>query len=584
MQITLHQTHHQVAEFKEILSYLRKVIDQKPTGLHLFCELFMDGYPLQDLCLQKSFITSHQELVEAINSLALNATGDWVFLLGGIDYELSSSGLPIHLRNVMYELRPGKPLRPIYIKRLLPNYDIFDEQKYFTPGQTSGLWECDGKTYGILICEDMWASSFHQVDPCQDLYTHCLEQKISLDGIFNISASPFVIGKKAKRIERAKILSRKFKAPFYYVNRVGGEDEILFDGSSFICDGVKVLAQAESFSAQVISVEEEQLASDYQGEVPENIDNTWEQLFEARIERKTKPCLEPWSDETCSEVLEALKFGVQQYASRCGFNRFSIALSGGIDSSLVLTILKLSLKSGQYLEAIYMPSIYSKTLSYELSRDLCQKLEVPLITLPIKFLHSTTKNLFQTTLREPFEGLTDENVQSRLRGMLLYTRSNQIGSMVINTSNKSELAVGYSTQYGDSVGAISLLGDIFKSQVYRLAEYINQNHGNIIPEGVIERAPTAELREGQVDAQTLPPYDELDPILEGILSYRHNFSDLTQFGFDESSVKKVFNLYRNSEFKRFQFAPIIKISSKSFGFGYRIPISKASSFYTEKIV
>lgn len=134
------------------------------------------------------------------------------------------------------------------------------------------------------------------------------------------------------------------------------------------------------------------------------------------------------------------------------------------------------------------------------------------------------------------------------------------------------------------MGAISLLGDIFKSQVYRLAEYINQNHGNIIPEGVIERAPTAELREGQVDAQTLPPYDELDPILEGILSYRHNFSDLTQFGFDESSVKKVFNLYRNSEFKRFQFAPIIKISSKSFGFGYRIPISKASSFYTEKIV
>ena len=205
--------------------------------------------------------------------------------------------------------------------------------------------------------------------------------------------------------------------------------------------------------------------------------------------------------------------------------------------------------------------------------------KIPMKTLPIKFLHSTAKNLFQQTYEEPFNGLTDENIQSRLRGTLLYTRSNQINSMVVNTSNKSELAVGYSTQYGDSVGAISMLGDLFKSQVYRLAEYINKKFDGIIPEEIITRPPTAELRENQVDTESLPPYDRLDAMLEGVLNYRYTKQDLLDLGFLPEEVEKTLNMYRRNEYKRFQFCPILKVATKSFGFGYRIPMSKKSDFY-----
>lgn len=202
-------------------------------------------------------------------------------------------------------------------------------------------------------------------------------------------------------------------------------------------------------------------------------------------------------------------------------------------------------------------------------------------TLPIKFLHSTAKNLFGQTFQEPFEGLTDENIQSRLRGLLLYTRSNQFGSMVVNTSNKSELAVGYSTQYGDSVGAISLLGDLYKSQVYTLAEYINKAYKGLIPSEIITREPTAELREGQTDSQSLPKYDELDAILECILNYRYTEQDIVDMGFNPQDVEKTIHMYKRNEYKRYQFCPILKISSKSFGFGYRIPLSKDNDFYNK---
>jgi NAD+ synthase (glutamine-hydrolysing) len=200
-------------------------------------------------------------------------------------------------------------------------------------------------------------------------------------------------------------------------------------------------------------------------------------------------------------------------------------------------------------------------------------------SLPIKFLHSTIKMNFQGTFLESFEGLTDENVQSRLRGLLLYTRSNQTGAMVVNTSNKSEIAVGYSTLYGDSVGAISLLGDVYKTEAYRLAEWINYKFGAVIPEGIIQRSPSAELRANQKDQDSLPPYERLDAMLEGILSFRYTHKDLLTQGFSEEEVKKVFELYYKSEYKRRQFCPIIKIKSKSFGFGYRVPLTKNTGFY-----
>src|SRR5690606_38162249 len=267
-------------------------------------------------------------------------------------------------------------------------------------------------------------------------------------------------------------------------------------------------------------------------------------------------------------------FGLREYARKCGFQNYLVAVSGGIDSALVLALAKLALLPGQKLEAIYMPGFFSASESYDYSAQLCENLAIPLRHLPIKFTHSALRNQFMDVFSQELTGLADENIQSRLRGMLLYTRSNQTGAMVINTSNKSEIAVGYSTQYGDSVGAISLLGDLYKSEVYALAHFLNRRHNHVIPSGIIERAPSAELRADQTDLDSLPPYERLDAILEGILSYKMDFKGLVELGHDEKEVSRVIQLLGRSEYKRYQFCPIIKLKSKSFGFGYRIPMSK----------
>ncbi len=465
----------------------------------------------------------------------------------------------------------------IYTKQLLPNYDIFDEMKYFTAGNEPGVVEIQGLTLGLLICEDMWTSNFYQKDAVKQLKEKIDKRKIELDAVINLSASPFSQGKVQKRLNRSKAISNLLEAPFIYVNRVGGEDEILFDGQSLIVDGHDEKLLLKRFIEDQQSWEHSK-ADEYSDGRDALRENTWEELFSARIDPQTNSLRTLTSDE-CEELIEAMCFGVQEYARKSGFNKFTIALSGGMDSALVLTLLRLSLKEGQYLEAIYMPSVHSSTLSYDCCLDLCQSLGVKLKSLPIKFMHSAAKNLFVSTFPEPFEGLTDENVQSRLRGTLLYTRSNQIGSMVVNTSNKSELAVGYSTQYGDSVGAISMLGDLYKSEVFAIARHINETRNGLVPEKIITRPPSAELRPGQEDTQSLPPYERLDAILEGILTYRYSASDLIKLKFPKDEVLKTFDLYRKSEFKRRQFCPIVKLSSKSFGFGYRIPLSKASSFY-----
>ena len=309
---------------------------------------------------------------------------------------------------------------------------------------------------------------------------------------------------------------------------------------------------------------------------------TWEDLFQSRIETKNieLPYLKNWTELQCEDVLKALSFGLQDYATKSKFSKFSVALSGGIDSALVLAIAKFSLKDDQMLEAIYMPSQFSSDLSLKLSTELCKNLEIPLYEQSIEELHKLAKCKMESTFEQQFEGIANENIQSRMRGMLLYARSNQINSMVINTSNKSEIAVGYSTQYGDSVGAISLLGDLYKSEVYQLSKYLNKKFNNIIPEQIITRPPSAELRENQEDSQSLPPYNILDAILDGLLSYRYSYNELIKNGFKKEDVEKVVSLYSRAEYKRAQFCPIIKVSPKSFGFGYRIPMSKNLDFYS----
>jgi NAD+ synthase (glutamine-hydrolysing) len=571
--IILHQTHHTLADFDAIFESTVQVL--KGEGLHLFPELYLTGYPLQDIVLQRPFVDCYQTYLEELNQWAKKQKGNWRALMGGLHYEVETSGVPTKIKNVIYEVAPGVGIKNLYCKRLLPNYDIFDEQKYFTHGTQNAFYEMNGDIFGIQICEDMWPSSFHELDPCELLFQETKEKNLKLAAIINLSASPFEVSKRKKRHERAKNLSLKFGCPFIYVNRVGGEDEILFDGQSFVVAGKEIVFELKSFEPDTKSFN----LADIKGEFLEkpifHPENTWEGLFAPGIDTSKSPAvMKPWSDEECAELLKALTFGFQEYAAKSGFKKFLIALSGGMDSALVLAIVKLGLRPGQDLEAMYMPSMFSSSISTQLSESMCKGLGIQLTYFPIKFLHSAVKNAFTQTFADPFQGLTDENVQSRLRGTLLYTRSNQTGAMVINTSNKSELAVGYSTQYGDSVGAISLLGDLYKTEVYRLGEYINKKFNNPIPLGVFQRGPSAELRENQLDQDSLPPYERLDPMLEGILSFRLGKKELLGLGFREEEITKVLHLYLKSEYKRAQFCPILKVKAKSFGFGYRVPMSK----------
>ncbi len=576
MQIYIHQTHHQIANFNEIFSYLEQLStkDNFQGNIHLFPELFLCGYPLQDLCFQRDFIQGYHDLFEKLGTWwkGLSNTEETSLLLGGLDYTFDDQGNPKYIENSIFELSSSASMKKLYSKRLLPNYDIFDEAKYFKPGGEAAIYEFNGNSFGLLICEDMWASDHYEVDPVLDLLNLCDKKEIS--GIFNLSASPFHLGKESSRIARVKQIYESFKVPYYYVNRVGSEDEIIFDGGSFIYDGTKVIQKALSFKPDIIGSPVAKATKVSASNPPMKLDHSWESLFTPRLETKNNGLrIKELTDDECEQILHALNLGIQDYARKCGMNNFLVALSGGMDSALVIAMLGLFKQNGQTIEAVYMPGQYSATLSWEISLKICKNLGIKLTSLPIKFLHSAVRNQF----RESFtvmEGLADENIQSRLRGALIYARSNQSGAMVLNTSNKSELAVGYSTLYGDSVGAISPLGDLFKTEVFTLANYINKKFGDIIPKEVIERPPSAELRENQEDSHSLPPYEILDTILEGHLSYSYSQQDLIDSSLPSDDVKKVYRLCKNSEYKRFQFCPIIKLKAKSFGFGRRMPITK----------
>jgi NAD+ synthase (glutamine-hydrolysing) len=613
MKIILHQTHHTIGDFLKIETTIKETVaifqkqknasskgrekekanHEASSELHIFPEMFLTGYPLQDLCLQKYFIDQYLNMFKNLNVFFLEqelGDDDLCLLVGGLAYEKGLESAVTAIGNVIYQWRPGQKGEEVYRKQLLPNYDIFDEQKYFTAGNKSGLWSWREKTFGLMICEDMWMSARYTLDPVEKLEADLAalnatanskvkskdkNTAIKLSGLINFSASPFYLDKHAQRLARASSLSIRFKAPFFYANCVGGEDGILFDGRSLIVEGNKLVAEAAIFKADLLGWRlSETGEADYVQEHPATSPHFAPlPYFTPQLEGKKLPKLPVLSDEDCREIIAALSFGMREYATKNGFKNFTIALSGGLDSAIVTALASLTFGNDK-VEAIYMPSQFSAELSSNLSAELCQQLGLKIKYFPIKFLHSICRKSFEDVFGDSFQGLADENIQSRLRGLLLYGRSNQTRSMVFNTSNKSEIAVGYSTLYGDSVGAISVLGDLYKTEIYQLAKYMNVEYKGIIPDGIISRPPSAELREGQTDEASLPPYHRLDAMLEGLLSYQLSPADLMALGFSEEEVSKVIKLYLGSEFKRQQFCPIIKIKGKSFGFGYRVPVSK----------
>lgn len=582
MKVLAHQIGFTIGDFNERLNYLKKLSFDGPT-LHLFPELFLTGYPIQDLCINQAFISQYQAFLDRINNWSLNLPeSQSCLLLGGLHYEFNQNGRPGRIYNSILLLEPGKKLRPHYHKQLLPNYDIFDEKKYFSPGNAPSILEWQNKRIGLLICEDMWKSDQYDLDPVEELWN--LSQDEPLDLVINLSASPFYLGKEELRKMRVQEISNQLKCPFLYLNSVCAEDEIIFDGSSFCFDGNEVLYQAPAF--QQCQWELPTKGWEFQETGQNQVSNkeSTNHLFAPYLDfpNGKLPQIKVWTEKEAEACFESLIFGLQQYAQKTGFQNFVVALSGGIDSAVVLALTKLAFQNAATVEAVYMPGKYSANISFELSCQLCRQLNVAFKTIPIKFLHSAFNNAFLDGFGEGLTGLADENIQSRIRGSILYARSNTTGAMPLNTSNKSELAVGYSTLYGDSVGSLSLLGDLYKSEVYQLAEYINLKFNQLIPQEIISRPPSAELRPDQRDDQSLPPYERLDAILECILSYHYSHADILNFGFDPAEVKLALNLLSKAEYKRYQFCPILKVKPKSFGFGYRNPICKNQEVYLDE--
>lgn len=574
-EIIIHQAELSVQDLKGQKSQLLECFEQNNDNksLHLFPELFLGGYPLQDLCLGTEFILQYQKTLNELDEFAKTQEGHQLILFGGLAYQTREDQFGelkvFSIKNVIYQLSPTHGLKELYAKILLPSYDIFDETKYFSPGKDPAIIEHQSKRLGLMICEDMWPSLHYEIDPI-DFYTH-----EKLDYLINLSASPFHVKKRQKRLERAYEISKKCSCPFIYVNQRGAQDDITFDGHSFMMNaGDHTLKQGQQESLIKLS----KLASQNFKSRPKNngLEHSWADVYHPRLTQDFK--LQELSEEDMQEVIEAISIGLNSYLKMSSMKSVLVALSGGIDSGLVLTLARKVLPKSIPIEAFYMPGLYSKSLSYDLSLELCKNINVPLRVFPIKFTHKELRQSFKHHLNLELANLADENIQARLRGALLYALANQQGSMVLNTSNKSELAVGYSTQYGDSVGAISVIGDLYKTDVFALSRYLNKDK-EIIPHQMIERPPSAELREDQKDSDSLPPYDLLDPILEAFITQSRSFGSIKQHLLNQQikiNLEHLWRLYDRSEYKRYQFAPIIKIFAKSFGFGHRKPINRKS--------
>lgn len=573
MKIILHQTQHIMADFLSIFESIKKdyIHTPKEVCLHLYSELFLTGYPLGDVLLYKGFIEKYKNFLNQINewSLSLSApTFSQGYLLGGIDYVKNTKDEVEKIYNCIYFLEPGKKLRVIYRKKNIPHYDIFDESKYFSPSpqeDSPTIWSWNGFNFLLLICEDMWIKTTYSING----NPLCQEHKESIHAIINLSASPFHYLKEEERLQRGLELFRQFLVPFFYVNRIGSADEILFDGRSFIIEKEDKIHFCPAFKEKDLEFTLEKVEKEVHTKGILQATTPWDYALTS---------LESLNDAQIELIIESLIFGIRSYAKACGIKQFVLGLSGGLDSSLVLTLLSMAFPADA-IHPVFMPSKHTSILSNDLSVLHCKKLGMSLIYYPIKFIQSTLERQFEVVLSSSLNNLAYENLQSRIRGLNLLAIANQINAVVINTSNKSEIAVGYSTIYGDSIGAISPLGDLFKTQVFQIATYLHKKNPDLIPLEVIHRPPSAELHDGQLDSDSLPPYEILDKILDLLLSQRFTQQDIIAQGFRESDVVKTFNLFERNEFKRKQFPLIIKVAPKSFGFGHRVVICKASNIF-----
>jgi NAD+ synthase (glutamine-hydrolysing) len=544
---------------------LEATAEAKSAGadLVLVPELAVTGYPPEDLLLRPGFLRA---AAESLNEIA-GATGD-IFALVGFP----------HLDRDLYNacaVCAGGELKAIYRKRFLPNYGVFDEDRYFAPGRDCLLLALGGTLVGPTICEDMWQPG----PPATDL---------ALAGaqlLTNISASPFHVGREREREEMFATRARDNACFVAFCNAVGGQDELIFDGHSFVLDEQgHVLARAPGFEEALLVVDidpvdavgrrlrdvRRRALARERGSLPDA------SLVELGPAREQKSLIEPQLAEPAGELEQmrlALELGLRDYVEKNGFREVVVGVSGGIDSALTAALAVEALGAGR-VHCVSMPSRYSSEETRRDARLLAESLGTDFRELPIEGI----VRAFDATLAESFAGLepdlAEENVQARIRGVLLMALSNKFGWLVVATGNKSELSVGYATLYGDMAGGFALLKDVFKTDVFRLARHLNERVGNdVIPATIIERAPSAELRANQLDQDSLPPYPELDRVLEAYVEEDRSREELSQDGFDPDVVERALALIDRAEYKRRQAPPGVRLTPKAFGRDRRTPIT-----------
>lgn len=500
-------------------------------------ELAVSGYPPRDLLDRPHFVDS----LLATRDALVKMTGETTLIFGCPVRTESWCGKPLY--NAAIVARNGQTLLEQQ-KMLLPTYDVFDELRYFEPGQSVSIVEIAGRRVGVCICEDFWFDD--EVDG-KKLYCRNPVDELARQGaelFLNISASPFNSGKRRARWDIFSDIAKRYDVPLVYVNQVGGNDELLFDGSSIVFDA----------SGQTIfcapAFEEHSSLVYLQG----------------------SPCESILALEEDEEIARALILGVRDYIAKCGFQNVVLGLSGGIDSAVTAAIAVEALGAG-HVTGIAMPSQFSSQGSIDDARALAENLGIAFHIVPIAGIYQPYETALDALFNEHKFDTTNENVQARIRGNILMAWSNRTGALVLTTGNKSELAVGYCTLYGDMAGGLGVLGDVYKTMVYRIARWLNRN-GQRIPESSLTKPPSAELRPNQTDQDSLPPYDVLDAMLELYIEEHLEVDAITATGFDRALVERILRLVDLNEFKRQQAAPTLRVSSKAFGSGRDMPIAQ----------
>jgi NAD+ synthase (glutamine-hydrolysing) len=520
---------------EQILAAYRYLVD-RGAQLVLTPELALTGYPPQDLVFKSRFVPLNLEALEELH----RSVGDVPLVVGFIDIN-TGAGRPFH--NAAAVLQRGQPVRKAY-KSLLPTYDVFDEDRYFEPAKSVAPIEIAGMKFGVTICEDIWTERYLP----RRLYGCAPVQALVAQGataILNLSASPFALGKAARRAEMLSAVAREHRIAIHYCNATGGNDQLIFDGNSLAFDATGALhTKLAPFTAESAIVELSPAAA------------------------STSPTFQSEPEE----LFHALSLGTRDYLHKCGFRSAVLGLSGGIDSAVTACIAAHALGADQVL-GVTMPTQYSSQGSIDDSLIIAKNLGIRCHTIPIQ----RSFEVFREQFREIFAGLpedtAEENMQPRLRGMTLMALSNKFGSLLLTTGNKSELAVGYCTLYGDMCGGLAVISDVPKTMVYRLAEWINRDR-EIIPRATIEKPPSAELKPDQRDQDTLPPYEILDPILQLYVEEQLSGAEIIARGFDEKTVRWVVRRVDLNEYKRAQAVPGLKVTSRAFGLGRRMPVAQ----------